>query len=31
LSGRASAGHEGNILAETSVTTPMIDATDIPR
>ena len=31
LAGRASARHEGNILAETSVTTGMIDSTDIPR
>ena len=27
----SAAGHEGNILAETSVTTPTIDSTDIPR
>ena len=31
LTGHFSAGHEGNILAETSVTTGMIDSPDIPR
>jgi hypothetical protein len=31
LARRASARHEGNILAETSVTPGMIDARDIPR
>jgi len=31
LAGGASAGQEGNILSETSVTTAMIDWRDAPR